>query len=103
MNKKEFQEIKDSVDEAKLEVGSREYPSLSWLGWIVANVPLLITAVEELQAENEQLEERDEMAKRLADYCRMTIETGELNYGSSIAVAYRDYMAMREEQKESKE
>ena len=54
------------------------------------------------QTEVEQLEERDEMAKRLADYCRMTIETGVLNYGSSIAVAYRDYMATREEQKESK-
>ena len=39
-------EIKDKVDEAKLEVGSREYPSPSWLGWIVAYVPELIATVE---------------------------------------------------------
>ena len=52
----------------------------------------------EAEAEVERLRERDEMAKRLADYCRMTIETGELNNGSSIAVAYRDYIATRGEQ-----
>ena len=52
------------------------------------------------QAECERLCERDETAKRLADYCRMTMEIGALDYGGTIAVAYRDYMALIEEQKE---
>ena len=51
MTEERMQEIKDKVDEAKLEVGSREYPSLSWLGWVVAYVPELIAAVEQTQAE----------------------------------------------------
>ena len=68
-----------------------------------SDIDKLIAAYEQAQAEVELLEERDEMAKRLADYCRMTIETGALNYGSSIAIAYRDYMATREEQKKSVE
>ena len=32
------------------------------------------------------------LAKRLADYCRMTIETGGLKPDSSIGIAYRDFI-----------
>ena len=65
MNKEELQGIKEDVDKAKLEVGSREYPSISaryteaegyagssseaWLGWVAGNVPLLIAALEACQ------------------------------------------------------
>ena len=56
MKSERLQEIKDKVDEAKLEVGSREYPSLSWLGWVVAYVPELIAAVEQAQAELADME-----------------------------------------------
>ena len=32
------------------------------------------------------------LAKRLADYCRMTIEIGELKSDSPIGIAYRDFI-----------
>jgi len=51
MDEQKLQGIKNDVDQAKLEVGSKEYPSLSWCAWVVENVPLLITAYEQAQAE----------------------------------------------------
>ncbi len=38
------------------------------------------------------MEEIVSLSKRLADYVRMTIETGGLKRNSPVAIAYRDFM-----------
>lgn len=40
----------------------------------------------------DEFEEQLQLGKRLADYCRMTIEIGELKPDSPIGIAYRDFI-----------